>query len=45
MGNTMSSIFKKTLRQAIRRKRPELLAAGQIILYDNATPHGANGDC
>ena len=45
MGNTMRSIFKKkkTLRQAIRRKRPELLAAGPIILYDNATPHGRNG--
>ena len=34
---------QKTLRQAIRRKRPELLAAGPIILNDNATPHGVNG--
>ena len=34
---------KKKLRQAIRRKRPELLAAGPKILHDNATPHGANG--
>ena len=36
-------IKKKTLRQAIRRKRPELLVAGPIILHDNATPHGASG--
>ena len=42
MGNTMRSILKKkTLRQAIRRKRPELLTAGPIILHD--TQHGANG--
>ena len=34
---------KKTLRQAIRRKSPELLAAGPIILHDNATLHGASG--
>ena len=38
----MRSILK-SLRQAIRRKRPELLAAGPIILHDNARPHGANG--
>ena len=31
------------LRQAIRRKRPKVLAAGPIILHDNETPHGANG--
>ena len=32
---------KKTLGQAIRRKRRGLLAVGPIILHDNATPHGA----
>ena len=48
-GNTINGkyyeeyIKKITLRQAIRRKKPELLAAGPIILHDNATLHGANG--
>ena len=37
----MKSTLKKTLRQATRRKRRGLLAAGPIILHDNATPHGA----
>ena len=46
MESTMRSVFKKkkkTLRQAIRKKRPKFLAAGPIILHDNATPHGAKG--
>ena len=42
-GKYYEEYIKKTLRQAIRRKRPELLAASQIILHDNATPHRANG--
>ena len=42
-GKYYEEYIKKTLRQAIRRKRPELLAAGPIILHDNAMPHSANG--
>ena len=41
-GKYYEEYIKKTLRQAIRRKRPELLAAGPVILHDNAV-HGANG--
>ena len=33
--------LKKTPKQAIHRKIQELLAAGPIILHDNATTHGA----
>ena len=39
--STLCSGELKTLRQAIHRKRRGLLAAGPIILHDNATPHGA----
>ena len=39
--STVCSGELKTLRQAICRKRRRLLAVGPIILYDNATPHGA----
>ena len=42
-GKYYEEYIKKTLRQATRKKRPEILAAGPIILHDNATPHGANG--
>ena len=47
-GKTINGIYyeeyiKKTLRQAIRRKRPEPFATGPIILHDNETPHDANG--
>ena len=31
--------IQKVLRPAIRGKRPNLLAAGSIILHDNAAPH------
>ena len=37
-GKHFEECIKKTLRQAIRRKRLEILAAGPIILHDNATP-------
>ena len=40
-GKYYEEYLKKTLRQLIRRKRHGLLAAGPIILHDNATPHGA----
>ncbi|GFR81313.1 histone-lysine N-methyltransferase SETMAR [Elysia marginata] len=30
------------LRDAIRRKRPELLRRGIVLQHDNATPHSAN---
>ena len=40
-GKYYEEYLKKTLGQAIRRKRHGLLAAGPIILHDNATPHGA----
>ena len=40
-GKYYEEYVKKTLRPAIRRKRRELLAAGPIILHDNATPHCA----
>ena len=42
-GRYYEEYIKKVLRPAIRRKRPELLAAGPILLHDNATPHGAQG--
>ena len=31
--------IQKYPRPAIRKKRPELLAEGLILLHDNATPH------
>ena len=40
-GKYYEGYLKKTLRQAIHRKTGGLLAAGPIILHDNATPHGA----
>ena len=40
-GKYYEEYLKNTLWQAIRRKRRGLLAASPIILYDNATPHGA----
>ncbi len=43
-GQTVNSEYyahylQKILRSAIRKKRPDLLNAGPVILHDNATPH------
>ena len=38
-GKYYRKYIQKYLRPSIRKKRPELLKAGPIILHDNATPH------
>lgn len=43
-GQTVNSEYyahflQNILRPAIRKKRPDLLKAGPVILHDNATPH------
>ena len=35
--------IQKCLRLAIRKKRPELLAEGLVLLHGNATPHETGG--
>ena len=47
-GHTVNGMYykgciQKVLQPAIHRKRPELLAAGPIILHDNAAPHVFGG--
>ena len=45
-GHTITSALYCTiltkLRAAIRRKRPDLLTKGVLLLHDNARPHSAN---
>lgn len=38
-GTYYATFLQKKLRPAIRKKRPELLKAGVVLLHDNATPH------
>ena len=40
-GEYYKEYIQKCLRPAIRKKPPELLAEGLILLHDNATPHKA----
>ncbi len=42
-GKYYREYLRTCLRQAIRRKRPNIFKAGQIILHDNATPHISEG--
>ena len=42
-GMYYKSYMQKVLQPTIRRKCPELLAAGPIILHYNAAPHCSEG--
>jgi hypothetical protein len=35
------TFLKTTLRDSIRKKRPDLYLAGPLLLHDNARPHKA----